>query len=55
MQSETSHPQIMDKLLKLKLEVVYRGLTIEQARIDYNNLIKEGQPKIKKTRKLKGK
>jgi len=52
MQSETSHSQTTDKLLKLKLEVVYRGLTIEQAREDYNKLI-ETKPVIKKTRKLK--
>jgi hypothetical protein len=44
----------MDKLLKLKLEVVYRGLTIEQARVEYDKII-ENKPTLKKTRKLKGK
>ena len=49
-----SHQQTMDKLLKLKLEVVYRGLTIEEARLEYDKLIQD-KPEIKKTRKLKGK
>jgi hypothetical protein len=44
----------MDKLLKLKLEVVYRGLTIEQARVEYDKIV-ENKPILKKTRKLKGK
>jgi hypothetical protein len=43
----------MDKLLKLKLEVVYRGLSIEQARLEYDKIMKDGSPPIKKTRKLK--
>ena len=30
--------QIMDKLLKLKLEIVYKGLAIEQARQQFNEL-----------------
>lgn len=51
MQSETSQAQTMDKLLKLKLEVVYRGLPIEQARQEYDMLVPK--PIIKKTRKLK--
>ena len=43
----------MDKFLKLKLEIVYRGLAIEKAREEYEKLLKEGIPKVKKTRKLK--
>ena len=54
MQSVTSQQQTMDKLLKLKLEVVYRGLTIEQARVEYDKIV-ENKPILKKTRKLKGK
>ena len=50
-----SQAPIMDKLLKLKLEVVYRGLPIEQARQEYEKILKDGKPEIKKTRKLKGK
>lgn len=30
--------QIMDKLLKLKLEIVYKGLAIEQARQQFNEI-----------------
>jgi hypothetical protein len=54
MQSEMS-PVInnMDKFLKLKLEVVYRGLPIDQARQRFEELKQEGVPIIKPSRKLK--
>jgi hypothetical protein len=42
-----------DKFLKLKLEVVFRGLSIEQARQSFEDLKKEPIPAIKQTRKIK--
>jgi hypothetical protein len=43
----------MDNFLKLKLEVVYRGLSIEQARQRFNELKEGPKPTIKPKRKLK--
>ena len=42
-----------DKFLKLKLEVVFRGLSIEQARQSFDDLKKEPSPVIKQTLKKK--
>ena len=53
MQSEMSPEPTMVKFLKLKLEVVYRGLSIEQARQRFDELKQEPTPEVKKTRKLK--
>ena len=53
MQSETFREPTMAKFLKLKLEVVYRGLSIEEARQRFDELKKEPNPVIKQTRKLK--
>lgn len=44
---------IMDKLLKLKLQILYQGLPIEQARQTFNE-IKEQLPKPERPRKRKG-
>ena len=46
----------MDKILKLKLEVVYRGLAIDQARQSFNDLKEQQKVEpviIKPKRKLK--
>lgn len=46
----------MDKILKLKLEVVYRGLSIDQARQSFNELKDQSKIEpiiIKPKRKLK--
>ena len=36
---------IMDKLLKLKLQILYQGLPIEQARQTFNEIKPEEPPK----------
>jgi hypothetical protein len=43
----------MDNFLKLKLEVVYRGLPIDQARQRFNELKELPAPVLKPKRKLK--
>jgi len=48
-----SPEQTMAKFLKLKLEVVYRGLSIEEARQRFDEIKQEPTPIIKQTRKLK--
>jgi hypothetical protein len=53
MPSAMSQVQTMDKFLKLKLEVVYRGLSIEQAHQRFDELKQEPIPVVKQTRKLK--
>ena len=53
MQSETSPKPTIDKFLKLKLEVVYRGLSIEEARQRFEELKKVELAPVKKSRKLK--
>jgi len=53
MQSEMSQKPTIDKFLKLKLEVVYRGLSIEEARQSFEKLKEEPMPVVKKSRKLK--
>jgi hypothetical protein len=53
MQSEMSPDPTIVKFLKLKLEVVYRGLSIEEARQRFDELKKEETPVVKQTRKLK--
>ena len=53
MQSATSQTQTMAKFLKLKLEVVYRGLSIEEARQRFDEIKQEPSPVVKQTRKLK--
>ena len=45
-------PQIMDKLLKLKLELAYKGLTIEQARQYFDDIKEKIEPPPQKKRKL---
>ena len=53
MQSAMSQEPTMAKFLKLKLEVVYRGLSIEEARQRFEQLKQEPTPVVKQTRKLK--
>jgi len=43
----------MDNFLKLKLEVVYRGMPIDQARQRFNELKEQPVPVLKPKRKLK--
>ena len=48
-----SREQTMAKFLRLKLEVVYQGLSIEEARQRFDEIKQEPTPVVKQTRKLK--
>lgn len=48
-----SQEQTMASFLKLKLEVVYRGLSIEEARQRFDEIKQKPTPVVKQTRKLK--
>lgn len=50
--------QSMDRLLKLKMEILYKDLPIEQARQHFNELrepllVKSSEPVVVKRRKLR--
>jgi hypothetical protein len=43
--------QIMDRLLKLKLDIIYKGLAIEQARQQFNEIKQIAPPPVEPEKK----